>query len=187
MEDNKSNEVHIYDGIVEQNNLMPDWWIGLFIFCCIFGFIYWLHYTVGGGVTLKEEYHEALEAYNQQVQKNAPPAEPDTEESLMAFMKNENAIHEGAEVYQAKCAICHGEQLEGKIGPNLTDKFWSTGDGSRLGVIQTIKKGSPVKGMPPWEGILKGDEIKNVASFVYSKIGSNPGNAKAPEGSEIKR
>jgi cytochrome c oxidase cbb3-type subunit 3 len=69
----------------------------------------------------------------------------------------------------------------------LTDNFWTTGDGSRMAVLHTITKGSAVKGMPAWEGMLKPKEIKDVASFVYSKIGSNPANPKAPEGTEAKK
>lgn len=185
MEENKGNVRHVYDGIEEQDNAMPGWWVWLFILCVIFGFLYWLHYTSGSGPTLKQEYTEALKEYQLNIEKNAGSV-VDTEESLMAFMKGENAIHEGSEIFAAKCAICHGNNLEGKIGPNLTDRFWTTGNGSRMDIVRTITKGSPVKGMPPWETQLKPNEIKYVAAFVYSKIGSNPANAKAPEGTEVK-
>jgi cytochrome c oxidase cbb3-type subunit III len=184
-EDKKT--LHVYDGIAEENNPMPSWWIWLFILCCIFGFIYWLHFQSGGGPTLKQEYEQALKDYQEKADKNAANTESETEESLMAFMKSEKAIHEGSEIFAAKCAICHGASLEGKIGPNLTDNFWSTGDGTRTAVIHTIRKGSAVKGMPAWETQMKPIEIKEVAAFVYSKIGSNPPNPKAPEGVEVKK
>lgn len=187
MEENKDkNTLHVYDGIAEENNPMPGWWVGLFILCIIFGFIYWLHYTVGGGITLKQEYDEALIAYQAQVEKSSATAEPDSEVSLMEYMKNEKAIHEGSEIFSAKCAMCHGANLEGKIGPNLTDSFWTTGNGSRVSIVHTISKGSPVKGMPAWESMLKPNEIKEVASFVFAKIGSKPANPKAAEGLEVK-
>lgn len=186
-QNNDHGDKHVYDGIVEENNPMPSWWIALFILCISFAFVYWVHYTLGEGVTLKEEYKAAVEEYKVQVEKAASSEVDETEESLAAFMKNENAIHEGSEIFSGKCAMCHGEHLEGKIGPNLTDQFWTTGDGSRMAVIHTIRKGSAVKGMPPWEGLLKPREIKDVAAFIYSKIGSNPANAKAPEGTEVKR
>jgi cytochrome c oxidase cbb3-type subunit III len=185
MEENKNGNKHFYDGIEEQNNPMPDWWVWLFIFCVIFSFIYWLHYVSGSGPTLQQEYAEALQKYHENVEKNTVPV-TETEDSLTAYMKSEMAIQEGAGLFAAKCAICHGAQLEGKIGPNLTDRFWTTGNGSRMNIVQTIKEGSPAKGMPPWEAQLKPNEIKSVAAFVYAKIGSNPGNAKAPEGTEVK-
>lgn len=184
MDDNK-NTHHVYDGIEEQDNPMPGWWVWLFILCVIFAFVYWIHYFSGSGPTLYQEYTEALKEYRENVDKNAGSV-VETEESLMAYMKSEVVQTEGAAIFAAKCAICHGEHLEGKIGPNLTDRFWTTGDGSRMAVVRTITKGSPVKGMPPWDTQLKAAEIKSVAAFVYSKIGSNPANPKAPEGNEVK-
>lgn len=185
MIDNNSKEVHVYDGIQEQNNPMPNWWIWLFILCVIFSALYYLHYASGSGPDLKQEYDIAWQEYKDSVEKNAGNA-VETEESLMAFMKSENALQEGQQLFSAKCAICHGASLEGKIGPNLTDNFWTTGNGSRIDLVRVIAKGSPAKGMPPWDTQLKASEIKSVAAFVYSKIGSNPANAKAPEGNEVK-
>lgn len=185
MEDNKT-VFHVYDGIEEQNNPMPNWWIWLFIFTVAFGFIYWIHYFSGSGPTLKEEYDVAMLAYQEQNGKNLANAPTDTEESLIAYMKGEHEILEGKAIFVAKCAMCHGEKLEGKIGPNLTDKFWTTGNGSRVDVIRVIAKGSAAKGMPPWESQLKPEEIKEVAAYIYSNLGTNPPNAKAPEGVEVK-
>lgn len=178
--------VHVYDGIVEQNNPMPAWWIWLFLLTIIFGFIYWLHYTIAGGPTLKQEYDVAFKQFQEQTEKSAASAGVETEESLTGYMKNETAVANGAAVFSAKCAMCHGDHLEGKIGPNLTDQFWINGDGTRTAVLHVIVKGSPAKGMPAWEGMLKPKELKDVAAYVYSKIGSNPSNAKAPEGVEAK-
>ena len=186
MENNQNEAVHVYDGIVEENNSMPAWWIGLFIFSMIFGFLYWLHYTLGGGPTLQEEFATVGAQYEENFAKAQSTTQVETEESLEKYMKNETFILSGAKIFIEKCAMCHGAQLEGKIGPNLTDKFWLHGQGSRLDVVHSVTKGVPAKGMPPWEGMLKSNEIKNVAAFIYSKIGSHPANAKAPEGVEVK-
>ncbi len=182
----QGEDVHVYDGIVEQNNPMPDWWIWLFFLCIIFAFVYWLHYFTGNGPTLLEEYNVDIKKYEEVVAKGSSN-QVETEESLMAYMKGETALTNGASIFTSKCAMCHGDKLEGKIGPNLTDTFWVAGDGSRVAVYHTIAKGSAAKGMPPWEGMLKPNELKDVTAFVYSKIGSNPPNAKAPEGIEAKK
>lgn len=182
-----SQKTHIYDGIVEQNNPMPSWWTILFALTIGFAFLYWIHYEVGGGPTLLTEYKMALEKYQADIVKNAPPVAQETEESLMAFMNGEDAVLAGRTIYKDKCAMCHGDNLEGKIGPNLTDNFWTTGDGSRVAILGTVQKGSPAKGMPGWDTILKPEELKSVTAFVYSKIGSKPANAKAAEGTEVKR
>lgn len=185
-DENEYQKVHVYDGIVEQNNPMPGWWIWIFIFTIIFGFLYWLHYEMGGGSKLIDEYNMAMQKYKNKVEKNLVNSPSETEESLIAYMKNENALVEGAKIYAEKCSMCHGVNLEGKIGPNLTDNYWVHGRGSRLDIVHTIAKGSPAKGMPPWEGLLKPAEIKTVAAFVYSKIDTQPTNAKAPDGIKVK-
>jgi len=185
--DNKpDNEPHIYDGIVEQNNPMPEWWIWLFIFTIIFAAMYWLHYQVGGGPTLTEEYQQAMQEYKNDIEKNLPQIPVETEDTLTVYMKNEMALSEGSKIYAEKCVVCHGVNLEGKIGPNLTDNYWVNGNGSRLSLVGIISKGSAAKGMPPWESLLKPGEIKNVATYVYSKIGTHPPFAKAPDGIKVK-
>ncbi len=181
--DNKHN---VYDGIVEQNNPMPGWWIWLFIFTVIFGAHYWLHYAVGGGPTLMDEYNVAIKEHQNTLEKNQANASDETEDSLLAYMKSENSLLVGAGIYVAKCAMCHGVNLEGKIGSNLTDQHWVIGNGSRLDIVQVITKGSVAKGMPPWQGLLKPNEIKDVAAYVFSKIGSKPANPKTAEGTQIK-
>ncbi|AGH95441.1 cbb3-type cytochrome c oxidase N-terminal domain-containing protein [Pseudobdellovibrio exovorus] len=182
-----SHEKHVYDGIEEHNNPMPDWWIWLFVGTVIFGVLYWLHYEIGGGETSKQRYERLLKAHYESSEKNAQSAiASETEESLMEYMQGESVLANGGQIYTEKCAMCHGPLLEGQIGPNLTDSFWLHGQGTRLDLLQVIRKGVPEKGMPPWEGLLKPAEMKDVAAYVYSKIGSNPPNPKVPEGAEVK-
>lgn len=180
-----SDEKHVYDGIIEENNPMPMWWIWMFIFTVIFGFIYWLHYEFGGGPSLQDEYAEQLAVYEKQVELNTE-TEVVTEESLATYAKSETVLASGALLFAEKCAVCHGANLEGKIGPNLTDHFWLNGDGGHVGIYNVISKGSLAKGMPAWSSMLKPTELKNLTAFVHSKIGSNPQSAKAPEGVEFK-
>lgn len=177
---------HVYDGIVEENHPMPGWWVWLFIFTVMFGFLYWLHYTIAGGPTLKDEYKQDMINYQTQVEKNASIETVDTEETLIAFMKNEGVQQNGAVLFGEKCAMCHGGALEGKIGPNLTDHFWIHGAGTRMDVLAVIKKGVAAKGMPAWEGILKPSEVKSVAAYIFTKLDSKPAGAKAAEGVEYK-
>ena len=49
-------------------------------------------------------------------------------------------------------------------------------------IFQTIANGWPAKGMPPWGRALKPEEIAALVSYVRSLQGSNPPNARPPEG-----
>jgi cytochrome c oxidase cbb3-type subunit 3 len=69
------------------------------------------------------------------------------------------------------------------VGPNLADKFWIHG-GSISNVFRTINLGVPEKGMQAWGKNFAPADIKNLSSFVLSLQGSNPANAKAPQGTE---
>jgi cytochrome c oxidase cbb3-type subunit 3 len=110
-------------------------------------------------------------------------AEPlETEESIKAASAKPGLAEVGAAQYAAKCVACHGDQLQGQIGPNLTDKFWIHGKGSHLDIVKVIREGVPDKGMPPWGTVLKKDEVYAVTAYIISKKGSNPKGAKEPQG-----
>jgi len=54
--------------------------------------------------------------------------------------------------------------------------------GSINKVFKTIKYGIPEKGMISWEKTLSPKQIADVSNFINSLKGSNPANAKAPQG-----
>ena len=182
--ENNIEHFHTYDGIIEHNNPMPLWWQWTFILCVIFGFLYYLHYEIGGGPTLQDELKIALNEIEILKVESAKMTVPITAEVLEKAIKDPQQLMNGATVYSSKCAMCHGENLQGKIGPNLTDKSWINGDGTALAISHVVENGSTVKGMPAWRGVLTDKEIISVVSYVVSKKGSNPNNAKSAEGIE---
>lgn len=181
---NNQDEVmnHDYDGIKEFDNPLPNWWLITFYGTIIFAFIYFIHYEFGGGPTLKQELSVAMKDVEAAKAANAASAPAETEESLTSQMAAAGAIENGKQVFAAKCAACHGENLQGLIGPNLTDNYWIHGKGTRKDIVAVIRTGVADKGMPAWETLLKPEELVAVAGYVYSKKGSNPANAKAPQG-----
>jgi cytochrome c oxidase cbb3-type subunit 3 len=84
-------------------------------------------------------------------------------------------------VYLNSCAACHGQAGEGNVGPNLTDAYWLHGGGIK-NVFKTVKYGVPEKGMIAWEKQLSPAQIAQVSSYILSMQGTNPPNAKAPQG-----
>lgn len=170
---------HQYDGIKEYDNPLPNWWLMTFLGTIIFGFIYLVHYTVGGGYTQAQELAEETSQLPKSTGRSW------SEEELKAKLSLTENQQAGATIYSQKCASCHGVEGGGLIGPNLCDSFWIHGQGTRVGVVDVISKGVLEKGMPSWEALLTQDELIQVASHVYSFIGKKPQQAKAPEGTEV--
>ncbi len=75
------------------------------------------------------------------------------------------AQDEGAQVFKSKCAVCHGPNGEGKIGPNLTTTKASEDD-----IVLMLSKGVDSKKAPHKKPIsgLTDDQIKAVAHYVKS-------------------
>lgn len=94
------------------------------------------------------------------------------------------ALAAGKDIFVKNCVQCHGQLGGGGIGPNLTDQYWLHGAGIN-NVLKTIKYGVPAKGMIAWRGFLTQEEIHQVASYVLTLEGTNPPNAKEPQGELI--
>lgn len=170
---------HEYDGIRELDNNLPTWWLAIFGGTVIFAAIYWLHYEIAGGPTSDQELAQAME-----VIQSMKKAGPSLGENELIALFDEPTLQAGKEVYVGKCAACHGSSGEGLIGPNLTDKFWLHGQGTRVDVMKVISDGVPEKGMPPWNGVLSEKELLAVTGYVHSLQGKNlPG--RPPQGNEV--
>ena len=107
------------------------------------------------------------------------PAAPEVHYDLIT---DPARLQNGEKVFKTNCFPCHGMNGEGGIGPNLTDNYWINGDGSFSKIVSIIQNGVPVKGMISWKPILSEKDILDVASHVYKLRGTNPPNAKAPQG-----
>lgn len=171
---------HEYDGIQECDNPLPMWWLSIFVGTIIFAFFYWFHYTYGGGENLKQELEQEMARLPKTTEKVF------AEGALQSQMENPESLALGRSVFAAKCAVCHGAEGQGLIGPNLTDSHWINGHGKRVDLVQVINKGVLEKGMPAWSDMMSEKEVIAVAGFVYSLRTTHPANGKAPEGTEVK-
>jgi len=174
---------HNYDGIKELDNHLPPWWTNLFYLTIAFSVVYVLIYHVFDIAPLQEEeYNLAMaDAAKQRETRLASVEEDFIDENSVEFVGNSEALTEGAMLYTRNCVVCHGANGEGGIGPNLTDEYWVHG-GSMSDIFSVIKYGVQEKGMIPWQTSLTPSQMQNVASFIYTLEGTNPANAKAPEG-----
>jgi len=173
---------HDYDGIRELDNNLPPWWIGMFYLSIIFGVIYIPYYHFSGGGQLQEqEYLTEMQEAEEEVAAYVAKRGNMVDETNAKAATSEAALAKGQETYLTKCSACHGQAAEGLVGPNLTDKNWLYGGGIR-DVFKTIKYGVPAKGMIAWKNQLTPSQIVEVASYILTLQGTNPPNAKAPQG-----
>ncbi|MBS1919143.1 MAG: c-type cytochrome [Bacteroidetes bacterium] len=172
---------HDYDGIKELDNTLPPWWKWGFYLTIIVAVIYLLRFHVfKTGPTPEQEYNNEMQIAATKIEANKSKNKIQLDENNVT-MADATGIAEGKKIYSGTCFPCHGAQGEGGIGPNLTDKYWLHG-GSIHNIFKTITDGVPDKGMQAWGKTFTPEEIRDLSSFVLSLQGTNPPNAKAPQG-----
>jgi len=173
---------HNYDGIHELDNIMPPWLQMILYTSIIFAFVYLLVYHVYDlGKLPQDEYKQELMVAQQQQEERLKLVGASVDESSVKQLTDQASLSIGQTTFLGRCSACHGQKAEGAVGPNLTDNYWLHG-GSVNDIFKTVKYGVPAKGMVPWQGVLKPEEMQDVVSYVMSIHGSNPPNAKEPQG-----
>ncbi|RMG01325.1 MAG: cytochrome C [Nitrospirae bacterium] len=146
-----------FDDIKEEHNRIPRGWLLFF-----FGVIVWLVYYIFSftpqisGWSYYDKYEkEAKEV--EEVAKSIPTENP--------YEHNDKAIAEGKNIYVENCSACHGDNLKGGVGPDLTGhlKYGETDDKK----YQSIADGRG-GGMPPFGQQLGRDRIWKVLAYIDS-------------------
>lgn len=164
---------HTWDGdIVEGNNPLPRWWLGLFWLTMIWGCLFFVAYPSFGGFSAlgwsqisqyEEEMAEAETVYGAIFAEFA--ATPIDE-----LKNNPDALNAGRNLFANNCATCHGSDARGARGfPNLTDSEWQWGQGDNQ-ILTSIRNGRTGI-MPPYGAALSEENIELIADFVQSLAG----------------
>jgi cytochrome c oxidase cbb3-type subunit III len=171
---------HEYDGIRELDNKLPRWWVWLFYITIIYSAVYLVYYHVARvGDLQAQEYVNEMKVGD--VIKAAAAGKFEAEIPSLQPSTDASVIEAGRQVYAKTCAPCHRADGGGLVGPNLTDNYWIHGD-KYTDSIKVIWDGVLVKGMPAWKAMLNPNDIKAVASYIYTLRGAklqSPG--KLPE------
>lgn len=174
---------HDYDGIEELDNDLPPWWKYGFYACIAASFVYLFVFFNGMANNNVQEYEVAMTEGNKLKAEYMEKMANAINESNVT-LADAQGVTKGQTIFEKKCKTCHGANGEGLSGPNLTDEYWLHG-GDIKSVFTTIKYGVPAKGMISWQDQLSPQEMQAVASFVLSLQGTNPANAKEPQGEKM--
>ena len=169
-----------YDDIEEEDNHLPNWWLFILFGTIVFGFGYWFVYqTMKSLPNPPQEYAADVAAIKQA----RLAANPTSDEAMFAQAQNPALVEEGHQVFMSTCASCHGQQAQGLVGPNLTDKFWLHGN-KPSEIVKSVENGYAEKGMPAWGAPLGAERVRKVAVFVLSVRNTNVA-GKEPQGEAI--
>jgi len=180
---------HNYDGIRELDNHLPPWWTWLFIGTIVWAAVYIFVYHFSEALPLQlEEYQQELSVADEQArQLKASQPQAEIDEEGLKFSNDPAIIEKGKTIFMNNaCGSCHRNDGGGNtIGPNLTDQYWLHG-GDIKQIFHTVKNGVVEKGMPAWGKSMSPQSVLEVTYFVMSLQGTNPPNAKAPQGDLFK-
>jgi cytochrome c oxidase cbb3-type subunit 3 len=171
---------HEYDGIRELDNKLPKWWLWLFYLTIVFAVVYFVSFhVIDIGDSQEVEYSKEVAAAMTQY-KNTGPANT-LDASNVTLLNDQASLEAGKAIFLNSCKVCHLEQGQGLVGPNLTDNYWIHGC-TISQIFNLITVGVPEKGMISWKAQLSPAQIQQVASYIISLQGSNPPNPKPPQG-----
>ena len=196
---------HEWDGIQELNKPLPKWWLYTLYACIVWAIGYWIlypawplvsNYTTG---TLGYSQREVVAEDLAQAQADKAAFREKIADSDLATIQADPellnfALAGGAAAFGDNCAPCHGRGAQGAFGyPNLRDDAWLWG-GSLDAIHQTIQhgvraddSGTRNSQMPAFGrlGMLKPDQVGDVAEYVLSLSGNADDNAAAEQGAVI--
>ncbi|MGC9450524.1 MAG: cbb3-type cytochrome c oxidase N-terminal domain-containing protein [Oceanipulchritudo sp.] len=168
--DNEKLRPHVYDGIQEYDNRLPNWWLWTFYGACIFAALYWFSFY---DAEVMKSDAEIIEAQMARVEEARLAAIGEiTNETLWQMSRNPGFVSAGREIYMEKCVACHGPDLKagaGLAGVNLVDNEWKWGN-QPMSVYAVVTNGSPdkTKGMQAWIAELGPQKVSQVVSYLLS-------------------
>lgn len=193
---------HEWDGIKELNTPLPRWWLNIFYATILWSIGYFIVYPAWPGIS---SYTKGVIGYSSRAEvavelealkaKRAAAAADLAKVELGAIKADPKllslALAQGKAAFGDNCAPCHGIGGAGSKGyPNLNDDDWLWG-GTLDEIHTTLRHGirsandekTRISAMPAFgrDGLLKKDEIRNVANFVVELSGgkAEPGYNKA--------
>ncbi|MEM1329773.1 MAG: cbb3-type cytochrome c oxidase N-terminal domain-containing protein [Planctomycetota bacterium] len=176
-------EGHNYDGIQEYDNPTPGWWHAIFFATIVFSILYLIVYDISPLTPTVHERHASIESKALDKMFAELNNIPLGEEKLRAIMGQDKWLAMGASVYAQHCIVCHGDQGQGLVGPNMTDEVYLR-VAELMDIATIVEDGANNGAMPAWKNRLNANEIALVSAYAASLRGTNI-EGKEPEGEPI--
>ncbi len=176
--DDPKRVVHVYDGIEEDDNHLPNWWLFILYATIVFAFGYWFVFHT---TKMRPAAARGLSAPKSTRcwRRASPPIRPRPRRcSRSRRIPKRGGRRKRSSAPPAPPATAR--RASGIIGPNLTDGYWIHGT-APADILKPVREGVPAKGMPAWGPMLGPDRVRSASAFVLTLKGKNvPG--KAPQG-----
>ncbi len=164
---------------------VPKWWTRSVLASALFGLSYLTFYYTGAeGRDMVSQYQQKDAALTKALLGSYPIDMPQDRANIAAFMGDEKWRNYGASLFKIKCQSCHGVGGAGLVGPNLTDNRWKN-IAHLEDIVKILNNGAGNNAMPAWKEQLDPREIVIVAAYVASLMGTDPPNAKGPDGANV--
>ncbi|HEY8994194.1 MAG TPA: cbb3-type cytochrome c oxidase N-terminal domain-containing protein [Lacunisphaera sp.] len=163
---------HIYDGIQEFDQRLPNWWLYTLYGTIAFAIVFWFAHMIAKVMPTDAARVNAEMAQIAAV-KLASSIDVTNDDVFWDMSRNPVFTNAGKQTFDSLCVACHLASLKGKgenpaaVGPNLTDTAWIHG-GTPKEIYNTVSKGVLVKGMPTWEPVLGQKKTAEVVAYVLS-------------------
>jgi cytochrome c oxidase cbb3-type subunit 3 len=163
---------HVFDGIQEFDQRLPNWWLNTLYGAIIFWVAYWFVYMIAGLVPSDGTRVDAAMT-RIAAAKMASSIDVTNDDKFWEMSANPVFVDAGRQTFNTNCVACHLPSLRGKsenpaaVGPDLTDQAWLHG-GTPKEIYHTVSQGVLAKGMPTWEPLLGQKKVAEVVAYVLS-------------------
>ena len=176
---------HGFDGILELDNALPQWWVAMFYLGIVYCIIYIVAFFTTDFAHQNIEYEIETAQMETQFAAWVKANDIKVDQADMA----QASMEHGQEIFLNLCATCHMANGGGAAGPNLTDEYWinKLDDDLYKNIYSVIYDGSPNNPVMQAFGQtnqLTGLDIQDVSAYVYSLNQEKPVVTKEEKGLE---
>ena len=173
---------HIFDGIQEYDQRLPNWWLWTLYIAIIWTFISWIwEFQLSRPLNMATTDHQRVDtevaAVKKQQADNMLKILSTLDDSrFWAMSQDKELIARGQLTFDTICAACHAKDMSATMpggvklpGLPLNDKEWKYG-AKPMDIFKVVSKGSPdaSKGMIAWEPQFGGVKVAEVVAYILS-------------------